>query len=145
MPGARLVALEHDEAYFKKGIRAVEEHGLSATVEVRHAPLEETGLEQHTTPWYSMSAVEDLADIGLLLVDGPPTMTGPAARYPALPVLAHKLATDGLVFLDDYERKDERETMAAWLDASEGWEEQETGVFSLGMLRRRQDSGRSEI
>lgn len=135
--GAKLVALEHEEIYLESTRAAVKEHGLSTTVEVRHAALEQAGLEGHSTPWYALSKIRDLTNIGLLLIDGPPTLTGPAARYPAFPLLAQQLADNAVVVLDDYERRDEQETLKRWLDMADDWEQQDSGISSLGMLRRK--------
>lgn len=64
--------------------------------------------------WYDPAALGDLTGIDLLLVDGPPKATGPHARYPALPLLADRLAVDAVIFADDVERPDEAATVDAW-------------------------------
>ena len=53
--------------------------------------------------------------IDMLLVDGPPGMTGPLARYPALPVFYEYLNNDAVIFLDDGVREDENKIMQRWL------------------------------
>jgi hypothetical protein len=50
----------------------------------------------------------------MLVIDGPPGGTGPRARYPAGPLLFPRLTSGAAVFLDDAQRKDERETVSQW-------------------------------
>ena len=60
--------------------------------------------------------------IDLLLVDGPPAYVDGygLARYPALPVLAHRLGAGATVILDDVERRGEQQILRHW--------ERETGL-----------------
>ncbi|MBC6458769.1 class I SAM-dependent methyltransferase [Actinomadura sp. HBU206391] len=115
--GGRVIALEHDERYLQVSRDLVRAHGMEDVVEIRHAPLEawRDGDEEYS--WYAMSAIEDLHDIGVLLVDGPPGPTGPQARYPALPVLLSRCSEDVTVVLDDADRQDERALSDRWLAA----------------------------
>lgn len=112
--GATVVALEHDPRYAEASRDLVRAHGLSAVVDVRDAPLElwESGAE--TYRWYSSQALEGLADIGLVFVDGPPGDTGPAARYPALPLLLPRCSEQVAVFLDDAAREGDRAVSDLW-------------------------------
>ncbi|TDC54428.1 class I SAM-dependent methyltransferase [Jiangella ureilytica] len=116
----RLVALEHDERYAEQTRRTLSEHGLSAVVEVRHAPLSDVEVNGETFTWYDPSAVQDLKDIELLLVDGPPRASGPRARYPALPLLGTRLAPGARIVLDDVDRTEEQEAADAWLAETPG-------------------------
>lgn len=116
----RVVALEHDENYAEVTGRTLAEHGLTGVAEVRHAPLTEIELEGRTFNWYRPDAIDDLADIDLLLVDGPPRASGPQARYPAVPLLGSKLAPVARVVLDDVDRPEEQEAADAWLAETPG-------------------------
>src|SRR3712207_7775099 len=58
-------------------------------------------------PWYSTSALADVDEINLLLVDGPPGNTSKLARYPAVPALRDKLGPGATVMLDE-DRKSTR-------------------------------------
>lgn len=111
----RLVALEHDEMYRAQTMRMLDRHGLLDVAEVRLAPLAPVGVGDHETPWYSAS-LDDLDEIGLLLVDGPPAATGRAARYPAVPLLRDRLASGAAIILDDVVRQDERDVVKRWLE-----------------------------
>ena len=113
----RIVSLEHDPAFKLQTEQLLERHGVDALAEVRLAPLVQSGLTNHETPWYDQSATDDLVGIGLLFIDGPPEATGPLARYPALPLLFDRLTPDAVVLLDDAGRQGERSAVASWLDA----------------------------
>ena len=90
VPG-RIVSLENNREY-AEGTRALlAEHGVGHLAEVRYAPLTPTTLPDHEGSWYDPAALEDLHDIGLAFVDGPPGSGGPQARYPMVPLLARPL------------------------------------------------------
>lgn len=110
----RIVALEHDRRYARRTRELLEHHGVAGRVEVRHAPLARTSLDDHNPPWFEESAISDLSDIGLLLVDGPPSSTGPFARYPAIPLMQHRLAKVCTILVDDLVRDEDRETTERW-------------------------------
>ncbi|KRC54016.1 MULTISPECIES: class I SAM-dependent methyltransferase [unclassified Nocardioides] len=112
----RIVALEHDAEYAQESRALLARHGLSDIAEVRDAPLQVVDVEGTDRTWYAPSAVEDLHDIGLLFVDGPPTSTGEHARYPALPVLQDQLAPTCSIVLDDMIREDEQQVAQLWHD-----------------------------
>jgi predicted O-methyltransferase YrrM len=110
----RIVSLDHDPVYAEQTRQTLRDHGVAHVAEVRDAPLAPTGLPGHDTPWYSLEAVEDLHDIGLLFVDGPPDATGPLVRLPAVPVLKDRLAARASVVLDDVIRAAEQEVTSRW-------------------------------
>ena len=111
----RIVSLESDLAY-AEGTRALlAEHGVGHLAEVRHAPLAPTGLPDHDAPWYDRAALEDLHDIGLVFVDGPPGNTGRHARYPLVPLLADRFAPRCVIVMDDANRREERGVTERWL------------------------------
>ena len=118
----RLVCLEHQRAY-AEGTRALlEDHGVGHLVDVRHAPLTATSLPDHPGPWYDPAAFEDLHDIGLAFVDGPPGDVGPQARYPMVPLLRDRLADRCVILLDDMNRADERGVGERWMAQLEGFD-----------------------
>src|SRR5687768_2537817 len=99
-------------------------HGLNAVAEVRDAPLRELTTNGKTYQWYDVDKLADLTGIDLLLVDGPPAATGPDARYPALSVLAERLAGTATVVLDDANREDERDAVRRWTEEVPGLTEE---------------------
>lgn len=133
----RVVSIEHDAGYAERTASDLRRHGLDKVVELRNAPLVASPVPWHETPWYDPSVLDDLHDIDLLIVDGPPGGTGPLARYPALPVLQHRLTTEAVVVLDDANRDSEREIVRRWSMEIPGWRaiEQRPGT-RLAILSR---------
>jgi len=117
----RLVSLEHDAAYVEATRELVADHGVGHLVDVRHAALTTTPLTDHPSPWYDPAAFEDLHDIGLAFVDGPPGDVGPQARYPMVPLLADRLASRCAILLDDMRRADERVVAERWMAELKGF------------------------
>ena len=111
----RLISLESSADWVAIVTGMLQYEGLGS-VEVRHAPMEPIQVAQHEQPWYSASALADVEEIDLLLVDGPPGRTNKLARYPAVPALCDKLRPGATVMLDDCHRRDEKETVRRWLD-----------------------------
>jgi predicted O-methyltransferase YrrM len=114
----RLAAVEHDPAWAGLVRSQLQREALDAVATVVEAPLRPHPLGRGGAPWYSESALDGLpaAGIELLLVDGPPGYGEGMAqsRYPALPLLAERLASGGLVVLDDAGRPGESEILDAW-------------------------------
>jgi predicted O-methyltransferase YrrM len=111
----RIIALEHDERFARATREHLMRHGLSDHAEVRLAELSPVGVPAgHRTPWYDVTSVKDVMDIGLLFVDGPPGDTGTDARLPAIPVLQKQLAETCTIVLDDLKRADERSAIDQW-------------------------------
>lgn len=114
-PDTRIIALEHDADFAEQTTRSLRDNGLDSWAEVRYAPLESFG--PGGPSWYAVSALEGIADVGLVFVDGPPQTVGPLARKPALEALLPTLRDDAVIVLDDTIRRDEQATVTAWLEA----------------------------
>ena len=110
----RIVALEHDPDWAESTRRLLARHGVAEYAEVRVAPLGPTSVEGHSTPWYDESALADLTDVGLVLVDGPPEGTGPRARYPMVPLLRDRLARRCTILVDDTARPGDADVVERW-------------------------------
>jgi len=110
----RVVALEHLERFGEQTEAALVRHGVADRAEVRIAPLTVGSVQGHATPWYAESALDDLQDIGVLVVDGPPTATGDLARFPAVPLLRDRLAPASVVIMDDLIRDSDRRVADLW-------------------------------
>jgi hypothetical protein len=110
----KVIALEHNPEWAERTRRMLERHGVADLAEVRLAPLAPTSLDDHSTPWYDESALADLSEIGLVLVDGPPEGTGPRARYPMVPLLRDKLAQRCTILVDDTDRPGDADVVERW-------------------------------
>jgi hypothetical protein len=116
-------------------------HGLSASIEVRHAPLADFRLGDEEFAWYTPGSFSDLGEIDLLIVDGPPKVTGRLARYPALPVFLDHLADGALVVLDDTDRATEQKIVERWLEGTPGLRREPTIVGDQAVLRYSRPGG----
>ena len=116
--GGMLHSLEHDPAWAARVRGLLEREGLDGIATVIEAPLRPHPLARSRCGWYAGEALRRLpgSDIDLLLVDGPPASEPGLgeARYPALPALADRLATEAVVALDDVNRPGEAAVLAAW-------------------------------
>lgn len=105
-------SLEHESEFAEKTRVMLKEHGLDTWATVVDAPLV---VGPEGTPWYAETAFPAvMREIELLAVDGPPQAVGRLARYPALPRLLGRMASEFSVFVDDAARPDEREMVTRW-------------------------------
>ena len=107
--GGHLWTVEHDAAWAAELGRLLTSEGLAEVVTIAVAPLEQG--------WYSTGVLDrELPSEGvdLLVVDGPPAIDQPTARYPAGPYFAGRLAHDATIVLDDIGRPGEHEVAERW-------------------------------
>lgn len=133
--GGKLVTLDHLEHYLELTRTAVRRHELTEVIDSRLAPLEPTEIDGKTFQWYSTDALTDLAEIEMVIIDGPPASTGPQARYPALPNVVDLLAPNALIVLDDAHRQDEADIVDSWLGTYPDFEHIEQGTSRLAVLK----------
>ena len=74
----------------------------------RRCPIEGTDARRPAVDVvHDVDRIPPTPSIDFMFIDGPPVQTQPLARYPAIPVLAPRLAADCVVVLDDGARPDE--------------------------------------
>jgi hypothetical protein len=115
----RLISIDHDEQYAQKTRDELKRHRLEKYASVVHAPLIETISNGTSQPWYDLSGLNGLANIDLLIVDGPPRQTCVDARLPAFEQLSGRLAPGCVVVIDDSDRLDEKNSLMAWSKSSD--------------------------
>lgn len=114
----RLVSIEHDPAYHAATLAMLRANGLESRVDLRLAPIAPCTLEDgREWAWYDTGAFTGLADVDLLLVDGPPQSVGPMSRFPAFERLRGQLAPGARIFVDDATRDEERKMLQLWRKA----------------------------
>jgi len=114
-PDGKLISLDHDKEYAEITRTEINQHGLSNRIDLRVAPLIDVELEGESFKWYDLSDFSPEADIDLLIVDGPPVSTVKFARYPALPLMADKLAKTCTIIIHDTNRAEEAGIVQRWI------------------------------
>ncbi len=117
----RLLAVEHDDAWTDRVQAQLQREGLADLAQVVRAPLGPNERCWGDTEWYDeaalSAALDDVGDpVEVLVIDGPPAWRPGTehARYPALGLLASRLAPGAAVVLDDVERPGEQDVFARW-------------------------------
>ncbi|MCT8498561.1 glycosyltransferase [Chromohalobacter canadensis] len=115
----KVVSFEHNEEYYKKTQKLVQDSGVSDYVKLILAPLKNYSLEGETYKWYDI-CFDHLRHIlydgaELVLIDGPPAATNRHARYPALPLLKDFVKKEAIWILDDAAREEEQEILERWV------------------------------
>jgi predicted O-methyltransferase YrrM len=109
-----VISLDQEQSCAESTIAALRLHNLSPFARVIHAELRSVGAEGSCT-WYDSASVDEVRDIDLLIVDGPAVETA-EGRYPALPLLYHRLSPNAVILIDDADRELERAVVAQWLE-----------------------------
>jgi predicted O-methyltransferase YrrM len=108
-----VVSVEHDEEYASASRSLVDATGDPSVTTIVLCPLIEVSVDGDRQRWYDMSSVSFDRPIDILIVDGPPSDTGPLARRPAELLFDH-VREGGLIMLDDAKRADETQTVQRW-------------------------------
>ena len=116
--GPPVISIDHDPAFAQRTWSTLARAGLQDEVELHVAPLRATVVDGRKLIWYDRDVIERVApaEIGLLVVDGPPS-TSRLARWPAVELLRARLGCDSVVLLDDGRRRDETVTARRWAHA----------------------------
>jgi predicted O-methyltransferase YrrM len=109
-------SLENGDEFAAQTRQQLEDFSLTGYCDVMHAPLKDYAIADEIFQWYDISHLS-LADIDLLVIDGPPGFIQKQSRYPALPLLAPLLAEHCAVYLDDAAREDELAIVVRWQQA----------------------------
>lgn len=127
----RLFSIEHDQQYLNKTSLSLEALGLRSQVVLIHAPLKFDKFKEMT---YDVDLFPKVSP-NLVLVDGPSGRKG-ARLSPLLWSFEH-LAPGGSIFVDDYNREEEKRCVSALL-ASHAEAEVETlyAEKGLALIRR---------
>lgn len=139
--GTRIISIDHLEEYLSRTQLEVERHGLSDVVELRLAPLEQVQVGGEEYAWYSPGALNDLDNVDLLFVDGPPESTGANARRPAAYVMSEKLNDNAVILLDDTHRESEQETVREWVSSFPKYKVVDENISRLTVLKSRELQG----
>jgi glycosyltransferase involved in cell wall biosynthesis len=115
-PQGILISLEHSYDFYEETLSEINLHRLDK-VNLLFAPLKYYFIDGEEWLWYDISKLDELLSgkrIDFLIVDGPPESTQEEARYPVVPLLKEKLASDFTLILDDANREGERKASLKW-------------------------------
>lgn len=146
-----VLSIEHDETYFDKSKSMLTECSLSSDglilsglVNIKIDKIEYIFYDclNQLTRWERSMPNGKVRRKLLLLIDGPPAKTCHLARYPSLIYVSKVfVGWDIHVYLDDFNRNEEKETACKWKDkfgsAVESWcesDQHEKGLLTF-MLR----------
>ncbi len=104
-PGRRVVALEHHDGWATRVNARLRAGGAM----VLSRPL----VSYEDFDWYGVDGADLPADVGLVIVDGPPGTTR-GGRFGALPILAPVLRQGAIALVDDAGRQGERAVLDRW-------------------------------
>lgn len=117
----KLFSIEHSDHYGAETRFQLEQNCLQYWVELRIGALEIWDAEHLNAKdaskpslWYPKSLLQDIENIDLIWVDGPPGSTCLYSRYPALPALSTQLSEHAEVWMDDTIRQEERDICKNW-------------------------------
>src|SRR5688572_9097860 len=89
-------SMEHMPEFARATREALSLQGLVEWGTVLDAPLVTHTASDQTFQWYKSADLPE-GSIDLLIVDGPPARTGANPRYPAGPMLFHRLSSSGTI------------------------------------------------
>lgn len=110
-----IYSLEHDPAFADETRAFLAEHRLSEYVTVIDAPIVEHDDSVSSVEWYDIREIRDLDRVDLLVIDGPPEALG-SLRGGAMTLLSDRLSDGAHVFLDDVNRRAEKQLVQRWLN-----------------------------
>jgi predicted O-methyltransferase YrrM len=116
--GGMLISIDHDPIYAEKTKEYLIANGLLDFVDLRLSRI--SACNNKSGVWYDESVFEDINDINVLIIDGPPATISGDIRMHALRVLSARMALGGYIIFDDVDRAEERRLVEAWKSAVPG-------------------------
>jgi len=114
------VSIEDNKEWFDYINSFLSRNDLQKNVKIIYAPLENNDLALEDNLWYSMQALNNgiskESKFSLAIIDGPAAWKPKIrlSRYPAIPYLINFLAEEYSIYLDDTNRKGEKEVFSLW-------------------------------
>jgi hypothetical protein len=115
-----IISVEDNKHWFDYINSFLKQNGLESFVNIIYAPLEKNNLALENNLWYSMEVINKVlsneSKFSLVIIDGPGAWQPKLrlSRYPAVPFLINSFAEEFSIFLDDTNRKGEKEIMDLW-------------------------------
>jgi predicted O-methyltransferase YrrM len=110
-----LISLEHEEQFTTVTKKLIKQLQLESFVSLHVAPLRLFSIGNKKWFWYDFeSSLNNITQIDLMIVDGPPQKKQPMCRYPAMPLIRNKFVKGSRLILDDVRRSDEQKIIQRW-------------------------------
>jgi predicted O-methyltransferase YrrM len=116
----KLYSVDNYKEYLEAVRNVIVKHDLERFVQPIFAPLNKSEIKGKRWTYYASEPLETIGEIDMLIVDGPPGSLQPHARYPAMPFFFEKLRVGAIVIVDDYGRKEDKETVQLWIEQYAG-------------------------
>ena len=117
----KFFVVESDNTWIDQMKKELKLNDLENFIEFIHAPIVKISNDltyKNQTTWYDIkilkSILGDIKYFDLILVDGPIGSSSSFARYSAIPFLFNKISNNCRIYLDDVDRKDEKEITKQW-------------------------------
>lgn len=110
----KIYSIEHEEIFYNKTKKLLEINNLNNVCELFFSSLEKIKINNEDFLWYKLDFINNIDNIDILIVDGPPAFIQKNSRFPALPLLKEKLSQNAVVYLDDGKREDEKSIIEEW-------------------------------
>jgi predicted O-methyltransferase YrrM len=142
----RLISFDHQSLWAEKCRTYLRRQELDGRAEVREAALGRRRIAEESFNWYELDGrIEDVAEIDLLIVDGPPSQPGKRTRFPALAFFHDRLSKSASIFVDDGNRSGERAMVEAWTREFPGFFSYYTSTLTGYWVLRRSPREQAEI
>ena len=114
------ISVEDNEEWFQYLKSFLTRNDLQKYVNIIFAPLKKNSLALENNLWYSDEVLQNNISsdfkFSLAIIDGPAAWKPKIrlSRYPAVPYLVNILSEESSIYLDDTNRKGEKEIMSLW-------------------------------
>ncbi len=112
--GGRLIGVEHDPQWHQIVLSEIQSNQLQEHATLQLCPLKQMYLNGIPSMFYDLSWLHPEQKFDVVIIDGPPGSTCALARLCGYPILAAQLHAHSRIYLDDYDRRDERKIVSLW-------------------------------
>jgi predicted O-methyltransferase YrrM len=112
----KIITLENGQEYAEITQDFINQNDLGDYAHVIHSELTSYLTTIGPKDWYKIDEIDPNTKIDLLIVDGPPGNIQKDSRYPAIEILINFLSDGCLIYIDDYNREDEKNLVNKWLN-----------------------------
>ncbi len=134
-----IISVDSSKEWLTDTKKILEKNDLENFVNLVYAPIVVTkaGL------YYEIDEISNFLndkEIDLMVIDGPPGATQKEARYPAMVFFEKNMSKNGVIFLDDGAREDEKNISKRWTDNFTDWKNEYRQYEKGGFVFYQKDS-----